>query len=147
MQCQLQSMCSSQLFSLLNSEICPSSEFPLPSLSHALCPDLHYNNRIDILSLVLKDKGCLIPQYRGFSGGAVVRNLLCNAGDMGSIPGSGRSPRVGNGNPLQYSCLKNPMDRGALRATVHEVAKSQTWLSIHTMLCYLHMIPQYIPES
>ena len=47
------------------------------------------------------------------------------AGDMGSIPGSGRSPREGNGNPLQYSCLRNPMDRGAWWATVHEVAKSQ----------------------
>ena len=43
----------------------------------------------------------------------------CNAGDLGSIPGPGRSPGEGNGNPLQYSCLENPMDRGAWRATVH----------------------------
>ena len=50
----------------------------------------------------------------------------CNAGDPGSIPGLGRSPGEGNGNPLQYSCLENPMDRGAWRATVHGVAKSQT---------------------
>ena len=50
----------------------------------------------------------------------------CNAGDLGSIPGSGRSPGEGNGNPLQYSCLGNPMDRGALLATVHSVAKSRT---------------------
>ena len=49
-----------------------------------------------------------------------------NAGDLGSIPGSGRSPREGNGNPLQYSCLENPMDGGAWWATVHGVAKSQT---------------------
>ena len=49
-----------------------------------------------------------------------------NAGDPGSIPGSGRSPGEGNGYPLQYSCLENPMDRGAWRATVHGVAKSQT---------------------
>ena len=49
-----------------------------------------------------------------------------NAGDTGSIPGLGRSPGEGNGNPLQYSCLENPMDRGAWRATVHEVTKSQT---------------------
>ena len=49
-----------------------------------------------------------------------------NAGDVGLIPGSGRSPEGGNGNPLQYSCLENPMDRGAWQATVHAVAKSQT---------------------
>ena len=59
----------------------------------------------------------------------VVKNLPANAGDIrdaGSIPGSERSPGEGNGNPLQYSCLENPMDRGAWQATVHEVAKSQT---------------------
>ena len=55
-------------------------------------------------------------------GGSVVKNPPANAGDtgdMGSIPGSGRSPGVGNGNPLQYSCLENPKDGGALWATVH----------------------------
>ena len=51
---------------------------------------------------------------------------VCNAGDPGSIPVSGRSPREGNGYPLQYSCLENPMDRGTLWATIHGVAKSQT---------------------
>ena len=50
---------------------------------------------------------------RGFPGGPVVKNLLAKAGDIGSIPGSGRSPVEGNGNPLQYSCPENPMDRGA----------------------------------
>ena len=50
-------------------------------------------------------------------------------GDLDSIPGSGRSPGDGNGNPLQYSCLKNSIDRGAWRATVHRVAKSRTQLS------------------
>ena len=57
-----------------------------------------------------------------------------SAGDLGSIPGSGRSPGEGNGNPLQYSCLENPMDSGAWRATVHEVAESQTRLNnfMHT---------------
>ena len=57
----------------------------------------------------------------------VVKNLPANAGDirdMGSIPGLGRSPGEGNGNPLQYSCLENPMDRRAWRAVVHEVAES-----------------------
>ena len=53
----------------------------------------------------------------------MVKNLPANAGDTGSIPGSERSPGIGNGNPLQYSCLGYPMDRGAWRATVHGVAK------------------------
>ena len=52
-----------------------------------------------------------------------------DTGDLGSIPGLGRSPRAGNGNPLQYSCLENPMDRGASRGIVHGVTKSWTWLS------------------
>jgi len=59
----------------------------------------------------------------------VVKNLPVNAGDLGSIPGSGGYPGGGNGTPLQYSCLGNPMDRGAWRATVHGVTKSQTRLS------------------
>ena len=62
-------------------------------------------------------------------GGSVVKNLSANAGDTGSIPGSGRFPREGNGNPLQYSCLGNPMDRGVLWATVHGVTESRTGLS------------------
>ena len=64
-----------------------------------------------------------------FPGGAVVKNLPANAGDitdMSSSPGSGRSPGKGRGNPLQYSHLENPMDRGAWLATVHRVAKSWT---------------------
>ena len=56
----------------------------------------------------------------------------CNSGDLGSIPGSGKSPGEGNGNPLQYSCLENPMDGGAWWATVHGVAKSRTRLSNFT---------------
>ena len=59
----------------------------------------------------------------------VVKNLPANAGDVkevGSIPGLGRTPGGGHGNPLQYFCLENPMDRGAWQATVHRVAKSQT---------------------
>ena len=64
----------------------------------------------------------------------MVKNPPDNAGDargMGSIPGSGRSPAGGNGNPLQYTCLENSMDRGAWWATVHGVAKSRTQLSTH----------------
>ena len=64
-----------------------------------------------------------------FPGGSVVKNLPATAEDIGLIPGLGRSPGEGNDNPLQYSCLENPMDRGAWRATVHRVTKSQTQLS------------------
>ena len=53
----------------------------------------------------------------------MVKNTPANAGDVDSIPGLGRSPGGGNGNPLQYSCLENPMDRGAWRATAHSVSK------------------------
>ena len=65
----------------------------------------------------------------GFHGGSDSKVSACNAGDPGSIPGLGQSPGEGNGYPLQYSCLENPMDRGAWWATVHEGAKSQTQLS------------------
>ena len=64
--------------------------------------------------------------YLGFPCGSMVKNLPDkegDAGDAGSIPGLGRSPGVGNGNSLQYSCLGNPMDRGAWQATIHGVAK------------------------
>ena len=67
----------------------------------------------------------------------VVKNSPANKGDrgdVGSIPGSGRSPGVGNGNPFQYSYLEYSMDRGAWRATVHWVTKSQTQLSTHTRI-------------
>ena len=67
----------------------------------------------------------------GFPDGMVVKNPA-KAGDVGSIPGSGRPPGGGNGNPLQYSCLENPMDRGGWWATVHGVAKSWTQLSNRT---------------
>ena len=59
----------------------------------------------------------------------LIKNLPANAGDLGSIPGLGRAPGGGNGNPLQYSCLENPKDSKARRVTVHKVSKSQTRLS------------------
>ena len=65
----------------------------------------------------------------GYPGGSEGKASACNAGDLGSILGSGRSPGEGNGNPLQYSCLENPMDGGAWWAIVHGVAKSRTRLS------------------
>ena len=62
-------------------------------------------------------------------GGSVVKNLLANVGDVGSVPRLGRSPGVGNGNPFQYSSLENPMDRGAWKAILHRITKKSdiTW--------------------
>ena len=76
--------------------------------------------------------------FRCFPGGSVVKNLPVNVGDLNLIPGLGRSPGEGNGNPLQFSCLENSMDRGAWKAAVHGVAKSWTqlsdWAHIHTCI-------------
>ena len=72
-------------------------------------------------------------EEKGFPGGSEVKVSACNAGDLGLISGSGRYPREGNSNPVQYSCLENPMDRGAWWATVHGVAKSGTRLSDLTL--------------
>ena len=70
----------------------------------------------------------------GFPGGSEVKASACNAGDLGLIPGSGRSPGEVNGKPIHYSCLGNSMDRGAWWATVHGVAKSRTRLSDFTFI-------------
>ena len=73
----------------------------------------------------------------GLPGGSVVKNLPSNAGNLGSISGLGRCPGEGNGYPLQYSCLENPMNRGAWQATVHGVAKESDtteWLNNHHRL-------------
>ena len=69
-----------------------------------------------------------------FPGGSDGKASACNVGDPGSIPGLGRSPGEGNGHPLQYSCLENPMDGGAWWATVHGFGKSRTRLSHFTTL-------------
>ena len=66
-----------------------------------------------------------------FPGGLDGKETACNAGNLGLNPRPGRSPGEGNGNPLQYSCLENPMDREAWWATVHGVTKSQTQLNVH----------------
>ena len=74
----------------------------------------------------------IVYSLRGFPGGSVVKNPPANVGDArdaGSIPGLGRFLREGNNNPLQYSCLENPIDRGAWPATVHGFAKSRAQLS------------------
>ena len=70
----------------------------------------------------------------GFTSDSEVKASACNVGDLGQIPGSGRSPGEGNGNSLQYSCLENPMDGAAWWAPVHGVAKSRTGLSNFTSL-------------
>ena len=73
----------------------------------------------------------MVPSGQHFPGGSEVKASACNAGDPGSIPGLGRSSGEGNGNPLQYSCLENPMDRGAWWATVHRVAELDTTERLH----------------
>ena len=79
----------------------------------------------------------LLPSlFWGFPGGSVVKNLPANAGGTGdtvSIPGWRRSPRVGGDTPVQYSCLGNPTDRGAWRATVHRVSKN--WMQLSRQAC------------
>ena len=95
----------------------------MPSL---LRPDLYYKQVVIRLYLV---KMTVILGRRGFHGGSDGKASACNAGDPGFIPGSGRSPGEGNGNPSQYSCMKNSMDRGAWWTTVQGVAKSWTRLS------------------
>ena len=70
-----------------------------------------------------------LPLEVGFPGSSDGKDSACNAGDPGLIPGSERSPGEGNDCPLQYSCLENPVDRGAWWATVHGVTKSRTWLN------------------
>ena len=75
---------------------------------------------------------CTQQALKGFPGGSVIKNPPANAGDMGSISESGRSSGGGNGNPVQYSRLENPKDRGTWWATVSGVTKSRLWLSEHT---------------
>ena len=76
----------------------------------------------------------------GYPGGADGKESACSVGDLGSITGSGRSPGEGNGNPLQYFCLENPMDGGAWQAAVHEVAKSRTRPSNFTFFLSFFLI-------
>ena len=99
--------------------------------------------------------GCEVCGILGFPGGSVVKNPPAKAGDVGLTPGLGRSPGGGNGNPLQYSCLENPVDRGAWRSMLCGVAKSQTqlsdWAHTHTGSQFLgqgsHPHPLYWKES
>ena len=70
----------------------------------------------------------------------MVKESACNAGDPGLITGLGRGPGEGDGNPLHYSCLENPMDRGTCRVTVHRVAKSQIQLSLSDSKLHFELI-------
>ena len=90
--------------------------------NQSLLPFIHTHIYI-ILILVYFS---ILPYTMSFPGGSEVKASACNARDLGSIPGSGRCPGEGNGNPLQYSCQENPMDGGAWWATVQRVAKSRT---------------------
>ena len=89
----------------------------MPLFSPFFTPPPHLHGHILYMELHIL---CILL---GFPGSAVVKNLPANVGDLGSIPRSGRSPGEGNGNPLQYSCLGNPMDRGAWQAIGHGVTK------------------------
>ena len=89
---------------------------------HGVAKSDYYTAEGLVLSLSL-------TKERGFPGGSDSKESACSAGDLVSTPESGRSPGEGSGNPLQYSCLGNSMDRGAWRATVHRVTKSRTQLS------------------
>ena len=82
---------------------------------HMMCTFTSLPNPFEIRMYITKTKG--------FPCSSVSRESACNSGDLGSIPGLGRSSGEGNGNPLQYSCLENPMDRGAWQATVHGITK------------------------
>ena len=75
-----------------------------------------------------------------------VKNLPCHVGHLGLIPGSGRSPGEGNGNSLQYSCLENPMDRGAWWATVHGVTKSWTQLKRQSTVAHNYLNPSWFSK-
>ena len=85
--------------------------------------------------------------FRGFPGGTSGKELACSVGDMrdaGSIPGSGRSPGRGHSNPLQFSCLETPMDRGAWWDTVHGIIKS--WIRLRHLSTSQHRAAQRLPS-
>ena len=90
--------------------------------------------------------------FKNFPGGAEIKASARNVGDLGSIPGSGRSSAEGNGNPLQYSCLENPMDGGALWATVHRSQRvGHDFTFIFTLVCLVpdddYFFSFYLPLS
>ena len=97
-----------------------------------------------ILNLNFFIQYSIVHLFWGFPGDSEVKEFTSNAGDPGSIPGSGRSPGEGNGNPFQYSCLENPMDGEAQQVTVHGVAKSRTRLSDFTFIVHFYQQSSFI---
>ena len=111
-------------------------DIPNPGIkprSHALQADALLS-RLQLAYLVIIDTYKWI--YMGFPGGSHGKESACNAGDLGSIPGLGRSPGEGNSYPLQCSGLENSMDRGAWQTIIHEVTKSWIWLSAFHFHCH-----------
>ena len=99
-----------------------NSHFPLQAIT-------------DLISIIINQFYLFCNSYNGIwalPGGSDGKEYACNAGDLGSIPGLGRFPGEGNGYPVQYSCLENPLERGGWQVTVHRIVKNQTclnWLS------------------
>ena len=117
----------------------PSSRWCHPTISSSIIHFSSWLQSFPELRSLLRSQffTCLFgfPLIRlDFPGGSDGKVSAYNVGGLGLIPGSGRSPGEGNGNPLQYSCLKNPMNRGAWCAAVHGVVKSRTQLSDFTLI-------------
>ena len=136
-------------FCMVTSSHCPSAGFinrhvsptlsPQPSCPHSLRRGRMVFIHIFASYTIPHDK-LSVCFKQGFSGGSDSKESSCNAGDPCSIPGSGRSSGEGHGNPLQYSCLENPTDRGALQATVHRLQwVGHHWSDLaHTYACFKH---------
>ena len=121
---------------LFNKHLLCSSGVSPPLIPILLLPPLHHHNKKKSLSSYSVPHG--LP-WR-LSG----KESTCSAGGMDLIPGTGRAPGEGNGNPLQYCCLDNPMDRGAWRAAVHGVTKSRAWLSYWGRIyCAIYYVKNY----
>ena len=118
----------------------PGTEGCSRSARSSCCPwkDLNLINKSDLRIHGIDFIGTP-GSFVGLPGGSDGKESVCNAGDLGLIPGSGRSPGKGNGNSLQYSCLENPMDRAVWQAIVHVVVKESDttyWLSKNTQFSY-----------
>ena len=114
---------------------------------HFLCPSYIWQRHPALLMLSYSRGNKHCSYFLCFLGGSDGKVSAYNAGDLGSIPGLGRSPRGGHGNPLQYSCLENSMDWGAWWATVHGVAKSWTWLRDFTSLMFYRVTHRLAPTA
>ena len=126
-----------------SSQIAPRQCFPK---RHLFCKSLVPNDFLKTLFFFFKGKIPFCLCMWGFPAGSVGKESACSAGDLGLIPGSGRSPEGGHGYPLQYSCLESPMDRGAWQATVYRVTKSWAQLkqlSMH-IICIHWIFQEYL---